>query len=402
MDGLIERWLVDLVRATRQLDQVTIGASVRGSLALERAARAWALLHGRATSGRRTSGAVRARARTPHRARAGVPGRDTRRAAGRAARDAGRTAASSSRRSRSSRARATRSRLDRADLPPRPALAAGRLPVRRLRASRRGLGSSVAGSRPYRVGDSLASIDWNASARLSSTRDEPEFVVREHFADESPRVVMVGDRRPSMGLYPDPWLSKPAALRALWKLVSSTALGELGLVGYLDAAGPGTGSWLPPSAGAGVEHVERHLADSPFAAGEGALDDAFAQLVDVRRSLPPGTFVFVCSDFLSAPRAGLVGTRARVSLGRRPGDPAGPRVGAELPGRRAARRAVRGPGHGPDLRDPPAPRRGRRAATGQRGAAHDARRRASRARARAGRRRELGRAGRPRGPFRLG
>jgi MoxR-like ATPase len=47
VDPLIERWLVDLVRATRQLEQVTIGASVRGSLALERAARAWALLHGR-------------------------------------------------------------------------------------------------------------------------------------------------------------------------------------------------------------------------------------------------------------------------------------------------------------------------------------------------------------------
>jgi MoxR-like ATPase len=47
VDEMIERWIVDLVRATRQLDQVTIGASVRGSLALERAARAWALLHGR-------------------------------------------------------------------------------------------------------------------------------------------------------------------------------------------------------------------------------------------------------------------------------------------------------------------------------------------------------------------
>jgi MoxR-like ATPase len=47
VDDLIERWLVELVRATRQLEQVTIGASVRGSLALERAARAWALLHGR-------------------------------------------------------------------------------------------------------------------------------------------------------------------------------------------------------------------------------------------------------------------------------------------------------------------------------------------------------------------
>jgi uncharacterized protein (DUF58 family) len=159
----------------------------------------------------------------------------------------------------------------------------------------------VAGSRPYRRGDSLAAIDWKASARLSSTRADPEFVVREHFADEALRVVMVADRRPSMGLYPEPWLSKPSALQALWKLVSSTALGELGLVGYLDASGSRTASWLAPSAGAGLEHVEQHLADSPFTADDAALDDAFAHLVDVRRSLPPGTFVFVCSDFLAAP-----------------------------------------------------------------------------------------------------
>jgi MoxR-like ATPase len=35
------------VRATRHIDAVAIGASVRGTLALERAARAWALLNGR-------------------------------------------------------------------------------------------------------------------------------------------------------------------------------------------------------------------------------------------------------------------------------------------------------------------------------------------------------------------
>jgi MoxR-like ATPase len=35
------------VRATRTADGVAIGSSVRGSLALERAARAWALLDGR-------------------------------------------------------------------------------------------------------------------------------------------------------------------------------------------------------------------------------------------------------------------------------------------------------------------------------------------------------------------
>src|SRR5207248_1695804 len=36
----VARWIVDLVRATRQLDLVAIGASVRGTLALNRAARA--------------------------------------------------------------------------------------------------------------------------------------------------------------------------------------------------------------------------------------------------------------------------------------------------------------------------------------------------------------------------
>jgi MoxR-like ATPase len=44
VDKLLQRWIVELVRATRTLDEVAVGASVRGSLALERAARAWALL----------------------------------------------------------------------------------------------------------------------------------------------------------------------------------------------------------------------------------------------------------------------------------------------------------------------------------------------------------------------
>jgi MoxR-like ATPase len=44
---VIQRWIVDLVRATREVEDVSIGASVRGSLALERAVRAWAMLHTR-------------------------------------------------------------------------------------------------------------------------------------------------------------------------------------------------------------------------------------------------------------------------------------------------------------------------------------------------------------------
>jgi MoxR-like ATPase len=44
---LLERWIVALVRATREVEGVEIGASVRGSLALDRTARAWALMHAR-------------------------------------------------------------------------------------------------------------------------------------------------------------------------------------------------------------------------------------------------------------------------------------------------------------------------------------------------------------------
>ena len=47
VDDLVRRWTIRLVRATRELEAVAIGASVRSSLALERGSRAWALLNGR-------------------------------------------------------------------------------------------------------------------------------------------------------------------------------------------------------------------------------------------------------------------------------------------------------------------------------------------------------------------
>jgi MoxR-like ATPase len=43
----VARWIVDLVRATREIEIVAIGSSVRGTLALNRAARAWAVLQSR-------------------------------------------------------------------------------------------------------------------------------------------------------------------------------------------------------------------------------------------------------------------------------------------------------------------------------------------------------------------
>jgi MoxR-like ATPase len=47
VDDLLLAWAIDLVRATREVEGVAVGASVRGSLALERTARAWALVEGR-------------------------------------------------------------------------------------------------------------------------------------------------------------------------------------------------------------------------------------------------------------------------------------------------------------------------------------------------------------------
>ncbi len=48
VDDLLQNWIVELVRVTRDTEEVAVGGSVRASLALERAARAWALLEGRA------------------------------------------------------------------------------------------------------------------------------------------------------------------------------------------------------------------------------------------------------------------------------------------------------------------------------------------------------------------
>ena len=69
------------------------------------------------------------------------------------------------------------------------------------RSPRRGQGDEIAGTRPYRPGDRRAWIDWRASARLSAARSSDEFVVREFFADQAPRVAVVCDRRPAMRLY---------------------------------------------------------------------------------------------------------------------------------------------------------------------------------------------------------
>jgi hypothetical protein len=173
------------------------------------------------------------------------------------------------------------------------------LPFGGLHSMRRGLGSDVAGSRPYQPGDDVDKIDWYASARLSLARGSEEFVVREHYADEAPRVVVLCDRRPSMAIFPDgwPWLSKPTAIRHAVTLIGASATAARGLLGYFDEAG-GDAYWHPPRSSHtyGSPELERG-----FGAPEDTLRRGLRHLAEHKRDLPAGTFVFVVSDFLVAP-----------------------------------------------------------------------------------------------------
>ena len=166
-----------------------------------------------------------------------------------------------------------------------------------LTSARRGQGSDVAGSRPYQPGDDVDAIDWNASARLSSARGTDEFVVREKFAEEAPHVVVVADHRPEMDAYPPhlPWVSKPLAMRHATQIVFDSALAIRGVAGYLDLGDGGEPFWKPPRAQHDpIDLDERKRYDAPT----DNIELALAHLVEHRRSLPVGSFVFVLSDFL--------------------------------------------------------------------------------------------------------
>lgn len=182
------------------------------------------------------------------------------------------------------------------------------LPFGEVPSRRRGRGSEVIGHRPYERGDPVTTIDWPASARLSATSGTDAFVVRDHAADEAPRVVLVIDRRPAMALYPEPlpWLCKRDALReAVLAIASSAAVAQADLAA-LDF-GAGEAWWLPPGRRdrrwliAEREGGESGAGGAPFNAPEDTLEQALAFLDQRRANLPSGSFVFVLSDFLVPP-----------------------------------------------------------------------------------------------------
>jgi uncharacterized protein (DUF58 family) len=172
-----------------------------------------------------------------------------------------------------------------------------------MRSVRRGRGTEVAGSRPYRPGDDIRSIDWATSARLSSARGADEFVVRDRYADEGPRVVVVCDRSPAMSAHapPLPWLDKAAAMRRTLELVLASTAQAGGFSGYLDYA-DGEPYWLPPRGERRQATVrDERLNTAGWTAPPDGVERSLEHLFEHRRIVSAGSFVFVLSDFIEPP-----------------------------------------------------------------------------------------------------
>jgi uncharacterized protein (DUF58 family) len=162
-------------------------------------------------------------------------------------------------------------------------------------------------------GDPVATIDWFASARLSSATGGDEFVVREWFAEEAPRVLLVVDRTPSMAIYgaASPWLDKPAAVVAAAEAIGRSAAQARAELGSADAAG-GRQHLFSPGAIA-PRHILDRVRRAPYDAQPASLARTLGALLNRRAELPQGTFVFIVSDFLEELRPALQ-TRLRTAL----------------------------------------------------------------------------------------
>jgi uncharacterized protein (DUF58 family) len=168
-----------------------------------------------------------------------------------------------------------------------------------VRSVRRGVGSDIASTREYRPGDDVAWMDWAASARLSAARGSDEFIIRERFADEAPRVVVLADRRPTMSITASKLrlLDKPQAILTALDLIGQSAIAARSLTGYLDYAN-GEPYWRPPRS---ETRAEPGTFDRDFQAPEDTVSAGLQFLGEHRRDLPTQAFVFVLSDFIVPP-----------------------------------------------------------------------------------------------------
>ena len=173
-----------------------------------------------------------------------------------------------------------------------------------MRSVRRGRGTEVAGSRPYRPGDDIRSIDWGASARMSSARGRrrvrrPRALRRRGAARRRRRRPQrrallllaaaalarqgrgdaVRDRHRRRQRRPGGRLRRLPGLRRRRAVLAAAA-------GRAPARLPARGAGATTPAGAprpdGVERSLEHLFEH-------------------RRNVTAGSFVFVFSDFLDPP-----------------------------------------------------------------------------------------------------
>lgn len=169
-----------------------------------------------------------------------------------------------------------------------------------MRSRRRGSGSEIAGSRRYQPGDDVGAIDWAASARISTATGRDEFVVRERFKEDVPRIVIASDRRPQMSFFGGslPWLDKPRAAAAAVELILSSTASAGGFAGYLDHA-DGTPYWRQPKGGPALRDLDdERLSERGYAGPADWLEQTFAHIAAHTRAVTPGTFVFLLSDFV--------------------------------------------------------------------------------------------------------
>ena len=187
-----------------------------------------------------------------------------------------------------------------------------------MRSARRGAGSDVAGSRPYRPGDDVDTIDWDASARLSSARGtrrvhRPRALRRRGAARRRRLRPPAGDG--ALSRRRCPWLAKPDgdahARRARLRRARSR-VARLHRLPRLRRRRGRTGGRRAARAGAASDgersaHVVRR-------APEDTLERALEHLAEHRPRAPAGSFVFVLSDFLARRRT-TPGSRRSSSAG---------------------------------------------------------------------------------------
>ena len=345
VDELLERWIVDLVRATRdgrgrrdrrlgarqpraRADRARVGAAARARLRRPRGRRARCSCPCSGTGSLLTpSFLAETRALGRDEALGADPGPLPRARAAARARLGRRTPAATRGRRR---ARVPRSRA----VPARPALAPGRAPVRRAaeraaRARLRRRRLAPVRARRSRRDDRLV----RSRATLGGARRRRVRRPRAH-AEEAPRVVVVCDRRPAMALYAArlPWLSKPARVsggrrRDRRERARRARRGRLPRLRGPSARRAVLAARRAARRAAGTSRSA--LADGTRSTRPRTTSSArFALLARLRRDLPAGSFVFVVSDFLAPPPPQTLAARAARALGRRSRGRPGPGRGS--------------------------------------------------------------------------